>query len=667
MAAALSVVGVLGVAACEAPRKPREVEPVVRDVPAILRGQIGSEASIRGVEPILVSGFGLVVGLNGTGGGPIPVQIQATMERELARGGVGKGGPLDSGPLAGRTPRQVLRDPNVAVVIVEGVIAPGSPKDSTFDVRVRAIPTNCTSLEGGMLWTTELRLGPATRFGAMRTRKLGEARGPIFINPFADPSGAPTFVSPAEIEELERVPAAGAGEAVEPPAEGEGNEPAGPREEFTGATPRPIIPDPPSAEPVRVVSDAVNRQSGRILAGGLVTDPLLMELVLDNPSHARAASIQQAINTRFPPGPGDEGQIARGRNNSSIAVRVPRSYRDNPMEFVMLVRYLQVDPSFPQEYAKRYADALRVQPEMAEELSWSLHAVGRAAVPFLPPLYDTAEFLPRIAALRAGAKLRDPRTAPHLIAMARRGPTALRTEAIELLADLGPDAQTNMALRQLVDDAELEVRVAAYEALERRGDPTIERLSVDDKFDLHVVPARDQLVYITQQGKPRVVLFGTDMSLRMPMLASAWQDRFILKNEGLTPRVYFRDFRSEAIIQGRCPGRVRDLVRFMATRTTPENPEPGLGLTYSEVVGALYEIQKQGGIDAAFATERDRLMARLVEAQDTSLVEERPESSDRPIEGAKDQLKPASAKPLPTAKPVERQPMVVPLSPKPKK
>jgi hypothetical protein len=359
--------------------------------------------------------------------------------------------------------------------------------------------------------------------------------------------------------------------------------------------------------------------------------------------------------------------VARGRNNSSIAVRVPHTYKERPLEFVTLLRYLQIDPSFPQEYAKRYADALKQQPALAEELSWSLQAVGRAAVPFLVPLYDNPEFLPRIAALRAGAKLTDPRCAQPLIAMTKSGSVALRTEAIEMLAALGPDPQVNMALRRLLDESELEVRVAAYEALEQRGDPLIDRLSADGKFELHIVPARDGLIYITQQGKPRIVLFGTDMSLRNPTLASAWQDRLMIKHEGLVPRIYYRDYRSDRIVQGPAPAKISDLVIFLAHKTTPENPEPGLDLTYSEVVGAIYELQKQGAMDAAFATERDRLMARLVEAQDISLTEERPETSDRPIEEAKDQLKPSASKPLPTARPTERKPTVVPLSPKPKK
>jgi len=79
-------------------KEARKSEPVLRDIPAIFRGTIASEASLRGIDPVLVSGLGLVVGLNGTGGGPLPPDVMSTMERQLGRGGVGKGGILEGEP-----------------------------------------------------------------------------------------------------------------------------------------------------------------------------------------------------------------------------------------------------------------------------------------------------------------------------------------------------------------------------------------------------------------------------------------------------------------------------------------------------------------------------------------------------------------------------------------
>lgn len=618
--AALGAAALFGCAS--EPRKTaREVTPIVRDVPSVLRGTIGAECTLVGVEPVLVSGYGLVVGLNGTGGGPYPVQIQSTMERELARGGIGKGGPLTDGPFAGKSPRQVLADPNVAVVLVEGVISPGAPVGLEFDVRVRVLPgSSVTSLEGGMLWTTDLHLGPAGTFGTARSRKLAEGRGALFVNPFAEP--------------------------------GQGRDAA-------------------------AAADGVTRTVARVLRGGRVTDPLLMELRMDNASHARAASIQYAINTRFPPGPGDQGETARGRSGQSLAIRVPRAYRERTDQFINLLRFLQIDSAFAQEYAKRYTEELKRSPAMANELSWCLEALGQASVPFLAPLYDDAEFLPRMAALRAGARLGDPRVTGPLseIALGRSAVSpSLRSEAIVLLGLLPSNPTVNATLRRLLDAPELEVRVAAYEALQERGDAQVARVTLGPGFVVDTVPAKDEMIYVTQQGLPRIVLFGESVRIRPQALVSAWSDRLMLTTDGAGSageapvRLYFRDARSNSVIQTRLADDLMTVIRFMAHKPSPEDPDPGLALTYSEVVGALYQMQKQGALAASFATERDRLLAFLADAEAAGYATERPESEAKraeTIERAR-LLSPGRTGPRPTVPAPEAEPdrpRLVPLNP----
>ncbi|MBX3357007.1 MAG: flagellar basal body P-ring protein FlgI [Phycisphaeraceae bacterium] len=582
-----ALIGAAGAASCDnqPKQKPVQAATVIREVPEPLRGTIGSLATIRGVDPQLVAGLGFVVGLNGTGGGELSPQVQATMERELAKGGLGKGGLLDNGPLQGRSPRDVLRDPNVAVVVVEAAISPGWPKDYTFDVRVRTLPgtSSVSSLEGGTLWTTELRIGPASTVGAVRTRVIAEARGPIFINPFAEP-GTP------------------------------------------GA-------------------DAVSRTVGRVLAGGTLTEPLQMELVLDNPSHATARAIASAINSRFPEGPLDEGPTARGRNGDSVALRVPRAYADRPGEFVEMVRCLQLDQTFPQEFARRYVEDLKAMPFLSDDLSWCLQATGKAATAFLPPLYDYPEAAPRMAALRAGAALGDPRTAASLIQMAESGPPTDRIEAIGLLARLPINPRINSALWAMIDEPELDVRVAAYEALRDRGDPGIVQIPVDDRFVVDIVPSKEGLVYVTQQGEPRIVLFGGGVSgatatspgkptpmgpkLEKPLLVMAWQDRLMMAAETPTSpvRLRYMDYRGGNVTNQTVSDYVVDVIDFLGHRTTPESPAPGLGLPYSEVVGAVYEINRQGGMSGGFATERDKLLATVLKAAKVTTVEDRPETT----------------------------------------
>lgn len=620
--AALLGVGAATLPGCGDKReiKPADATPVLRDVPDVLRGTVGAESSFRGIEPVLVSGLGIVVGLNGTGGGDLPASIQATMERELALGGIGKGGAAANTELGPVSPQEFLRSPNVAVVIVQAAIPPGAPEGSTFDVLVRTLPgSSVTSLEGGTLWTVDMRFGEPAIFGAVKTRKIAEARGPIFINPFSGSS------SP------------------------------------TGAA-------------------DITRTVGRVLGGGVVTDPLALELVLDNDSHARARAVVSAINSRFPRGRGDASDIAKGRGRStpdasaaqSIRIIVPQSFRDRPADFIELVRHLRIEQGFQQEYARLYVEALKSRPALSKQLSWCLQALGAPAIPFLAPMYDYPELTPRLAALEAGARLGDARTAIPLADLAKTGPRGIRAEAIRLLADMPPNPTINLTLRELVASPDLDVRIAAYEGLLKRGDAAVATTRIGGdreppRMFLDIVPGGEPLIYVTQQGSPRVALLGapaawdaprssrgkvqSGIGLTRPLVAGVWDDRLLLASDSPTDpvRLRYADPRNGRVVQmARVPEDLAGLILTMARRASPDEPEPGVNLTFSEIVGALYEFSKQGAVEAAFATQDDRLRAEIFEASQTTALVDRPETTEG--EGAPERtevFKSLSPAPLP--------------------
>ncbi len=211
--------------------KARPVQPdIVRDVPAVLRGTIASEASLtQRARPELVSGYGLVVGLPGTGGGDLPPRVAATMERQLGLMDMNRSAEALQGTIfEGKTPSQILRMKEVAVVIVYAEVIPGAPNGTKFDVYVASVNKSPEmSPEGGILYTTELHPGPPAPTGGIQTKPIARARGPIFINPFSSTES---------------------------------------RDGYTG-------------------------QRGRVLGGGTIVNSLDLEIVLDNEPHSRAATM----------------------------------------------------------------------------------------------------------------------------------------------------------------------------------------------------------------------------------------------------------------------------------------------------------------------------------------------------------------------------------------
>lgn len=636
------------------PTKGRAVKPeVTRDVPSALRGTIGSEASLtKRAKPILVSGFGLVVGLPGTGGGELPQRVAGTMERQLGLMQMNKASDALVGTIfEGKTPGQMLRMKEVAVVIVYAQVVPGAPDATNFDVYVTSVNKGPDiSLEGGVLWTTDLHPGPPSPTGAVTAKPIARAKGPIFINPFSDPSA---------------------------------------KEGFSG-------------------------QNGRVLGGGTVVNSLDLELVLDNESHSRATSMVGAINARFP----QAGEpVARGKTARIIHVTVPPSYRDDAETFLQTLMHVQVQQGPAPEFAKRYVEALKSQPALSDELSWCLQALPqKAAVHFVRELYDSTETGIKMAGLRAGAGLGDALAAPALKQLAKEGPPTLRAEAVRLLGKLSAGPTVDVALKEQLNSKELSVRVAAYESLVARAEAIqlrrlrdmrqplppgvrlarreenaappapailelgaeslqgVKRRVIEGKFVLDVVPSGEPLVYVTQRGRPRIVVFGEKMELVKPCVVSAWNDRLMLASDSSTDdcRVYYKtldriddagDTWAGVAVSGKAPSDVASLVEFMAHVPSVEDPRPGLGLTYSEVVGALYAFQQGRAIGASFAVEEDLEQAKLLAQSRETAAPDRPDTKK---DAATIKVFEPAVEPVPgPPAPKEPEPMVVPL-PQPK-
>ncbi len=645
----LALAALPGCGSSKPPPRARDVTPVMRDVPPVLRNTVGAQATFTGIDPVLVTGYGFVVGLKGTGGKPLPPDVAGTMEREMALREVSRSNPLQDTALSGvdgqgLTPRELLNHPNTAVVVAYARIPPGLPEGATFDVFVQAV--NADSLEGGRLWSTDLQIGPSDPFGGFRARGIGSARGALFTNPFVEPG------------------------------KGEGT---------------------------------AQLTTARILDGGIVTQPLQIEVVLDNPSHLRARAITQAINTRFPPGPSDRGPVARGRSDSGVALTVPAAYRSRPSDFVRMVQHMPIDVSIPEEeHARRFANALRAEPGLSEELHWAIRSLGPKAYNELRKLYDYPELRVRMAALRAGAALEDPLAVDPIVELANDGVSARRQEAVRLLGKAAMGIRGDMALRKLLDDPDIALRVTAYESLAKRAErQQMERLAADRsrrggqlaaggrsmsfaemellarlslsgsstqgirrrlvarKFMLDEVPSSKPLIYVTQQDEPRMAIFGGDLRLQAPLFVSVWSDRLMLVSDsmGEPVRVFYRDFNTRQVQTHEIGDSVTELIELLAHSPSPEDPRPGLGLSYAEVIGVLYAAWTQDAIDAEFTTEQDRLMAELIEASRAGIVQDRPE---RPGED------PEWPFPVPSVRDImERQerepfvPQIVPLEPAP--
>jgi hypothetical protein len=573
---ALAALGGLAAAGCsgiENPKRQQSTRANIAanvEVPPILEGTISAAAVLEGFQPVIVHGYGIVVGLDGTGASDVPPEVRAHMIAMAGRHGIGS----PSAGMSSISPETLIDSPDTAIVVVEGLIPPGALEDARFDVRVFSHPSSSTtSLEGGRLWTTELvpavrpdrgrRLLPPT--GSRQPAPLASASGPVFINPFSEPGS--------------------------------------------------------------VDRDDIDRRNGLIMNGGRVSEDMPLRLRLVQPSHATASNIQAALNTRYVQEPGQRGPTAHGENDESVAVQVPPSWRDHTEEFVDLVRHTTVYQGGPETVAARISRYVTENPAAAQAASWRWQALGPRSLEIVRQLYDYPQDLPRLAALRAGAGLDDALVTERLIEMTRSDWVDGRREAIQLLAEMGTDPRIDRALRGLLDDPDLVTRLEAYEALAQRHDPYVDRWSVDGKFVIDAVESSSPRVYITQVGLPRIAVFGRDLEVKRPATVAMWSGRLMIKADLDSPEIdlYYRPIGAASGATYRVSPRITELARFLGRGTDPENPLPGLGFSYSQVVGALHQIWRQKYVEADFRPEQDRILAAIIQQQSRGLVTDRPE------------------------------------------
>lgn len=532
------------------------------DVDPIMRGTVAAETGLTGFNDTVARGFGLVVGLRGTGTRTMPADVRAYMMAELARRGFGNGRP-DS-PDA--TPAQALNDINTAVVVVEGIIPPGAPKGTTFDVRIYTAPgTSTTSLEGGKLLSCSLRPGPLFT-GSRQPFVLAEATGAIVINPFVEPNST-----------------------------------------------RP---------------DAITRTTGRVLDGGTVAKNMPLRLRLYTPSHARAETIQNSINSLFPREPRQREETARGRTGDAIDLTVPPSYANKTGEFAELIRHTPLNVENPEQSAMAIRRSLLANPGAAGAASWRWQALGKKALPMIQDLYTYPEEQPRLAALDAGAKLNDMLVVPHLLQMAQSSTSlTYRIEAVKLLGRMGTNPEIEMGLRELLNDPEVDIRLTAFEALDKRGDPHIIAIDIGKKFIVNVVPSKYPMIYVSQSGKPRIAVFDETLEVLRPLTLVAWETRLIMKADPGDDyvQVYYRETAQVPAVVDRVKPRLLDFISYLGRRPTVESPESGLGFSYSETISALHELWRAGYIKADFKAEQDRLQAALLRSSTTEEENTRPE------------------------------------------
>lgn len=447
-----------GLAGCAAENPTRENPTTGAPGPTFtgepyLYGTVQSYGRFVNNRPRLVSGYGMVVDLNGTGSNEVPSFLRDWLITEMGRNNIGS---AEFGTQA-FTPQRVMADAGSAVVAVEGFIPPGATPGTRFDLLVTMVDQTSTSLAGGRLfWPTTLsQTGLDKRL--LFTRPQATAIGPMYVNPI---------------------------------------------------------------RPANDLNNEFLRQAV-VIKGGIVTEPNPVEFILNQPSYVRSRQIENRINERFPAGPKDRIKTASAKSDVLIQINIPERFANAPDQLLDLIALLYLDPSrdFVPRQARRLAEAVVEKPaERADRVTLAWKSMGRNTVPVLREYYGH-ELLPvRFASLEAGAWLQDAQAIEPLTKLTQGGEPQDRLRAARALVAFSQSNEARTAVRNMLNDKSLEIRLGAYEALAMGADRVIERTMVGEganfKYAIDRIPSDYPLVYATEQGNPAIVIFGDELGFR---------------------------------------------------------------------------------------------------------------------------------------------------------
>jgi flagellar basal body P-ring protein FlgI len=491
---------------------------------------IGDVTEVGNVDPMMVCGVGLVVGLNGSGGSAPPGSERTTLEDSLR-----KNQKLLE-PLLQRTGtndvKQLLNSPDTALVCVSAMIPPGARKGDPLDIEVGVPPqSKVTSLHGGYLVDTvlfnyemarNLSAAHANSNRALQGHPVARAEGPVVVG------------------------------------EGVGDETA-------------------------------KLKSGKVWNGGrsAIDRPFCLMMKGDQQLARVADAVAQKINQTFHGSSRAAGPeaIATAKSPQVVVINVPAQYRLNLPRFLRVVRLMPLsettakpgDTTVKVPYRKRLGQDL-FDPTRTVTAALRLEALGNPSVAALKTALNNEHPLVRFCAAESLAYLGEP-AAGEVLAQMVEHHAVLRAFSLTAMASLDENV-CRVKLRELLRARNPETRYGAFRALRAldEDDECLNGERLNNSFWFHkVAPLSTSLVHISNGKRAEVVLFGDDGFLLPPFSFRAGHYTFVA-GDGDTrctvshfdPSAGRRDYRQ-------CSLRIEDVIRTLAA----------LGGTYPEVTDLL--------------------------------------------------------------------------------
>jgi hypothetical protein len=417
---------------------------------------IGDISSVGNADPIPVSGIGLVVGLDGTGGGAPPGPYRQRLEDQLRKRQLDNSKELDI--------KKILSSANTSLVFVQAMIPAGARKGDPLDVEI-TLPreSKTTSLRGGELVECVL-------FNYESKKHLDK-----------NSDGSDAYLQ------------------GHPVAKAEG----------------PLVVGFGNGDEAAKLRQARIWGGGRCQ----IERPFYLFLNSPNQFVRTAKTAADRINETFHgSAQGLSTDLAEAKTKALIYLGVPSPYRLNLPRYLRVVRLIPLwETEAARIPYRRWLEEQLLDPARTVTAALRLEALGQDSIPTLKRGLTSDRPLVRFCSAEALAYLGDPSCGEELARTIKEQP-ALRAFSLTAMASLD-EAVSHVELARLLAEPSTEARYGAFRAL-RALDENAEIVHgeyLNDCFWLHqVAPNSPPLVHLATRSRAEVVLFGEEPYLIPP-------------------------------------------------------------------------------------------------------------------------------------------------------
>jgi Flagellar P-ring protein len=548
---------------------------------------IGELTTVDNVQPLAVSGVGVVTGLSGTGGSPKGF-FRTMLEDQLR-----KQRPLLEALLHQQHLKNVvelLDSRDNALVLVAGMIPAGARKGDKLDLEVTLPPqSQVTSLRGGVLQDCVLYTYNTTRNLDNTMRSAGMAPNLQYAKP----------------DQLLKGPIVARARGALVVGLGDGDDAARVRSGhiWEGGVSRIDRPFCLVLNNDRQFKEMLAKSVAEHINKAAVTNAVAERINGMYQEDGRQGfkrlhdldAVTSQINTKFPAPDVGRGEMAQAMNRDVVNIKVPYEYRLNPQRYLLVVRLIPLRDTA--EVRARYRHRLEqwlLDPTKTVRAALRLEALGKDSIVPLKNGLSSDHVLVRFCCAEALAYLGSPACAEELAHIAREN-EQLRSACLMALASLD-EAVCHRKLAELMAEPTPDLRYGAFLGLRKLDDRDLQALAeqLNESFWLHrVVPNSPPLVHLSTTRRAEIVFFGQEPRLVPPAKILAGPEFTITADEGASRCVVSRFLPSGKIYRQPCSMQLEKVIRTMAD----------MGGQYPDVVDLLRKAEDRKCLNCAVTVD----------------------------------------------------------------